>query len=183
MDIARGECRLGLHLWVFPGHVGNHTSLQAGHLGKDKERVSQCPLSPQSQGGQQGGGSSEAGLGCTCPRLSGELPPRGHHPRPADSEGSKADTHSWGALSSWVKPTRVKGHCDLLHKVWCPPIPHPDLAPRDMTRDLPPQARASETHSPTSTSELQELIRLLSLSPSFLFPTLKKVAPKGAHVC
>ena len=49
--------------------------------------------------------------GCTCRWLKGELPPWGHHPGPADSEGSKADVHSWGALRSWVRPSRVKGRC------------------------------------------------------------------------
>lgn len=75
VDIAQGKCRLGFHLGVSPGHLGNYTSLQAGHLAKDKEWVFQGPLSQQSRGGQQGSSSSEAGHGCTCPWLEGQQPP------------------------------------------------------------------------------------------------------------
>lgn len=137
MDIAQGEHRLDFHLWVFPRCWRNHTSLRAGHLAKDKQWVFQCPLPQRSGRGRQGCGSSQSGRDCTCRWLKGELTPRGHHPRSAHSGGSKADAQAWGALSSWVKPTRVKGHCDLLHNVRCPSIPHPDLAPTTPARPRP----------------------------------------------
>lgn len=75
MDTAQGKCRLGFHLGVSPGHLGNHTSLQAGHLAKGKEWVFQGSLFQQSQGGHRSGGSSQAGHGCTCPWLEGQRPP------------------------------------------------------------------------------------------------------------